>query len=97
MNGCKRLLGRFLLVLALGGLAKGKALSPVAQKIYDKLKARSDITRICNDKQALASATRATVRTMLFAGEISGRPRRQARAAAKRIFLTCVRFKASPH
>ncbi len=83
-----RSFGLVLLFLVLGASATAAPLSPVAQKIYNRLKARSDIARICNDKQALASATRSTDRTMFFEGEISDRPRREARAAAKRIFLT---------
>jgi hypothetical protein len=91
-----RFFGLVLLVLVLGTTVSAATLGPVAQKIYDSLKSRSDIARICNDKRALASATRSTVRTMLFAGEISGIPRREARAAAKRIYLGCSRLRASP-
>lgn len=74
---------------------KTATLNPSAQKIYNKLKARSDIATICNNKQALASATRSTVRSMFFAGEISGRPRQEARAAAKQIFRDCSRLRTS--
>lgn len=79
--------------LLLAGPASAGTLSPVAQKIYDKLKARPDIATECQDKDQLGNAVRSTVRSMVISGEVSGRPRDEARQAAIAIRAECPSLK----
>lgn len=74
-------------------MAQAADLSPVAQKIYDKLAAQPDIGTVCQDNDKLRDDVRATVRSMILSGEVQGTPRDDARAAGRKIHANCASFK----
>lgn len=68
------------------------ALSPLATKILAKLKTRADINTVCRDEEALRSAVRDTVRSMVASGEVQGRPVDAAQEAGRAAKQNCGRL-----
>jgi hypothetical protein len=82
----------FAWLLAGTGLATAATpapLTPVGEKIFARLRATPDINTICKDDGALRDIVKATVRSMVMSGEVSGRPRDDARAAAQQVKARC--------
>jgi hypothetical protein len=67
-------------------------LSPVATRILARLEARPDINVVCKSDDQLKDAVRETVRGMIMSGEVQGRPKDDARAAALVLKSRCGTF-----